>query len=218
MSGLAKVGYLRRLVHMVTDAVTHILPHDGIAMRLGILLHSGRDVGQAIALPGVFQPLEEALLCHTDQIHVLVGHLPAGVSAGAVAMDAADVGAHVHADDIALLQYPWTGNAVDDLVVDGDAYAGGIAIVVQERGGRSMGADKVKHCLIDLVGCYAGFYHFPCQSTGSRGNFSRPAHQFDLVCGFQSDHASTPSARRIACVVPSTVDWSSTVFRIPRAS
>ena len=50
------------------------------------------------------------------------------------------------------------------------------------------------------------------------GNFSRPAHQFDLVCGFQSDHASTPSARRIACVVPSTVDWSSTVFRIPRAS
>ena len=170
------------------------------------------------ALPGVFQPLEEALLCHTDQVHVLVGHLPAGVCAGAVAMDAADVGAHVHADDIALLQYPWTGNAVDDLVVDGDAYAGGIAIVVQERGGRSMGADKVKHCLIDLVGCYAGFYHFPCQSTGSRGNFSRPAHQFDLVCGFQSDHASTPSARRIACVVPSTVDWSSTVFRIPRAS
>ena len=36
----------------------------------------------------------------------LVGHLPAGVGAGAVAMEAADVGAHVHADDIALLQHP----------------------------------------------------------------------------------------------------------------
>lgn len=49
---------------MVTDAVTHILPHDGIAMRLGILLHSGRDVGQAIASLAYFSPWKK-LSCVT---------------------------------------------------------------------------------------------------------------------------------------------------------
>ena len=133
-------------------------------------------------------------------------------------MEAADERAHVHADDVALLQHPLAGNAVDDLIVDGDAHAGRIAVVVQKRRGRSLLGDELIDCLVNLLGCYAGFYHIPCHSTGSRGNLSRPAHQFDLVRGFQRDHSVTPNSRRIACVVPATVGWSSTVFRIPRAS
>ena len=218
MAGAAIVGHLRRLVHVAPDAVTHILPDDAVALTLGIRLNGGGDVGQAIALLGVPDALKEALLGGTDQPQRLVGHLPAGVGAGAVAMEAADERAHVHADDVALLQHPLAGDAVDDLIVDGDAHAGRIAVVVQERRGRSLLGDELIDCLVNLLGCYAGFYHIPCHSTGSRGNLSRPAHQFDLVRGFQRDHSVTPNSRRIACVVPATVGWSSTVFRIPRAS
>ena len=46
------------------------------------------------------------------------------------AVEAGQKGAHVHADDIALLEHPGTRDAVDDLVVNGHAYAGGIAVVV----------------------------------------------------------------------------------------
>ncbi len=150
-------------------------------LHIGIRLNGGGDVGQAIALPGVLDALKEALLGGTDQPQRLVGHLPAGVGAGAVAMEAADERAHVHADDVTLLQHPLAGDAVDDLIVDGDAHAGRIAVVVQERRGRSLLGDELIDCLVNLLGCYAGFYHIPCHSTGSRGNLSRPAHQCDLV-------------------------------------
>ena len=81
----------------------------------------------------------------------LVGHLPAGVGAGAVAVESADERTHVHADDIALLQHPLAGDAVDDLIVDADAHAGGIAVVVQEGGGRALLLDELEHCLVDLM-------------------------------------------------------------------
>ena len=96
-------------------------------------------------------------------------------------MESADERTHVHADDIALLQHPLAGDAVDDLIVDADAHAGGIAVVVQEGGGRALLLDELEHCFVDLSGGDAGFYHIPCQSTGCRGNFARPAHQLDLV-------------------------------------
>ena len=96
-------------------------------------------------------------------------------------MEAADERAHIHTDDVALLQYPFAGDAVDDLVVDGDAHAGRIAVVVQERGRGALLRDELEHSLIDLLCCDAGLYHIPCQSTGCRGNFAGPAHQLDLM-------------------------------------
>ena len=99
-------------------------------------------------------------------------------------MEAADKRAHVHADDVALLQHPLTGDAVDDLIVDGDAHAGRITVVVQERGRGALLRDELEHSLIDLLRCDAGSYHIPCQGTGSRGNFASPAHQLDLVRRF----------------------------------
>ena len=198
--------------------MTDIFPDDAEAVGLHIGLHGGGDVRQAAALAGVFHALEKALLGDTDQPQRLVGHLTAGVGAGAVAVEAADERAHVHADDVALLQHPLAGDAVDDLIVDGDAHAGGVAVVVQEGRGRALVLDELEHCLVDLSGGDAGLYHIPCQSTGGRGNFARPAHQLDLVGRFECDHSLTPKARRMAWVVPSTVGWSSTVFRMPRAS
>ena len=88
------------------------------------------DVGDAVALAGLRDPLKEALTSYVDQPLRLFGNGSAGVGGRAVAVEAADVCAHVHADDIALLEHPGTRDAVDDLVIDGHAHAGGIAVVV----------------------------------------------------------------------------------------
>ena len=96
--------------------------------------------------------------------------LSAGEGSRAVAVEPANVRPHIHADDVAFLQHPMIGDTVDDHVVDADAGAGWIAVVMQERGNCALLADTVLHRVIDLLGCYAGLYHFPCQSTGSRGN------------------------------------------------
>ena len=107
-----------------------ILAHDGEAVRLHIRLHGVGDVGDAVALAGPRKSFKKALTSHVNQPLCLFGNLSAGVSGCAVAVEAADVCAHVHADDIALLEHPGTRDAVDDLVVDGHAHAGGIAVVV----------------------------------------------------------------------------------------
>ena len=133
MARRAVVRHLGRLVHLSADAVADILPHDGEAVLLHILLHRVTDVRDAAALAGVFDALEEALPRDVDEPLRLLGNLSAGVGRRTVAVEPADIRAHVHADDIALLQDPFAGDAVDDLVVDGDADAGGIAVVVQER-------------------------------------------------------------------------------------
>ena len=184
MAGIAEVGYLRRLVHPSADAVTDILPNDAEAVGFHVSLHRGGNIRQTVALSGILDALEEALLRDSDQPHGLVGHLPAGVGAGAVAMEATDTRAPVHAAAVALLQHPLAGDAVDDLIVDGDAHAGRIAVVVQERGRGTLLRDELEHSLIDLLRCDAGSYHIPCQGTGSRGNFASPAHQLDLVRRF----------------------------------
>ena len=103
-------------------------------------------------------------------------------------MESVNVRSHIDADDVAFLQNPFAGNAMDDLIVDADAGAGGVSVVVKERRNRTLFANEMLHCAVDLLGCDAGPYHFPCQSTGSRGNFSGPAHQFDLVGGFEGNH------------------------------
>ena len=124
------VGDLGRFVHVSADAMADILAHDGEAVRLHIRLHGVGDVGDAVALAGLRKSFKKALTSHVDQPLCLFGNFSAGVSGCAVAVEAADVCAHVHTDDIALLEHPGTRDAVDDLVIDGHAHAGGIAVVV----------------------------------------------------------------------------------------
>ena len=88
------------------------------------------DVGDAVADAGKLDALEKALARDADQAQGLIRALAARERARAVAVEAAVAGADVDADDIALMQDAVAGDAVDDLVIDGDAYAGGIAVVV----------------------------------------------------------------------------------------
>ena len=143
---------------------------------------------QAIAFFCKLDALEEALSGHIDQILCFRRDLAAGESRRTVPVKSSDIRAYIAADDVTLFQHPRSRNAVDDLIVYADTDAGRIALIMKERGNRTLLADEMLHGPVDLLGCYAGLYQFPCISTGSRGNFSRSAHQFDLMCGSERNH------------------------------
>ena len=108
MARWAEVGYLRRLVEFGPHTVAHEVPHDGAAVCFHVLLHRVGDIIDPVAGAGELDALPEALFGHMDQMHGLVAHLSAGEGGGAVAVEAVQKGAHVHADDVALLQLPGT--------------------------------------------------------------------------------------------------------------
>ncbi len=70
---------------------------------------------------------------------------------------------------------------MDHRVVDGNAGAGGESAIVQERRSGALLHDKIVYGLVNLLGGDAGPYHFPCQGTGCRGNFTGLAHRLQLM-------------------------------------
>ncbi len=116
--------------------------------------------------PGHTNALKEALTSHPDQPLCLVGNLPAGVSGCTVAVEAADVRAHVHTDDVALLQHPVARDAVDDLVVDGDAHAGRDSRCSRGTTAWRPAKDKLIHQPCRFVGLLRRALPFPLPKHG----------------------------------------------------
>ena len=114
----AVVAYIGGLVEVSAHTVSGEITDDGEAVGLHVLLDGVADVGDTAAFPGKFHALPEALFGDADQLQGLLAHLTTGVGARTVAVKAADVGAYVNADDVAVLQHTGTGDAVDDLFVD----------------------------------------------------------------------------------------------------
>ncbi len=90
---------MQRFTYTVTDVVAH----DREAVRLDVCLNGGADVGNTIAHTGKFNAFKEALRVYCDQLFRLFAYLSARDGSGAVTVVAADVGADIHLDDIALL-------------------------------------------------------------------------------------------------------------------
>ena len=79
------------------------------------------DIGDAVADTGKPDALKKALPCDADQAQRLIRALAARERTRTVAVEATVAGADVDTDDIALMQDAVAGNAMDDLVIDGDA-------------------------------------------------------------------------------------------------
>ncbi len=153
-------------------------------------------------------PSQEALLGHFDQLFCLIADLTAGIGGGTVAVEAADESTYVYADDVALLQLPGTGDAVDHLVVHRDAGRTGKTAVAQKRGLGPVALDKAADRCIDLMGSDAGCHHGTSQGPGLGGDPPGPAHGLDLPGRFNGNqfyafHAF--SASMMTSVVPSIV-------------
>ena len=195
--------------------MTHILPHNGETVVLHILLDGGGNVAQSVPFGGLGNAFKKALPGHIDQALRFFGDLPAGEGGATVAVVSAKERAHVDADDIALLQHPLSGNAVDNFIVHRRTDAGRKPVVVQKRRDRALCTDKIVYRPVNLLCRYAGTDHGACQSARGRGQSAGAAHGLDLMGRFQRNHTFCPNASRIFWVVPSTVAWLNISFRLP---
>ena len=100
-------------------------------------------------------------------------------------MKAVEVSAHVNGDDVAFLQLPGAGDAVDNLLIDGDAGGAGKAAISQEGGLGSVTFDKFAYRGVNLMGGDTGPHHGTGQRPGLGGQPPGPAHQLDFTGRFQ---------------------------------
>ena len=192
-----------------------ILAHERVAIALGILLNGVADVGDAVADAGKLDALEKALAGDADQAQGLIRALAARERACAVAVEAAVAGADIDADDIALMQDAVAGDAVDDLVINGDARRRRKS-AVGHKARRCAGLrDELVHFAIDLAGCHARLHHLTRDGARASGDPAGLPHEIHFRIGFDDDH-SRPRAFSIAAVVASMVGWLSTLTSLPR--
>ena len=64
---------------------------------------------------------------------------------------------YIHTDDVPLMDDPFTGNPVDDLIIDRDAGAGREAAVTKKRRGRAAAGDIVVDNPVELCGSHPRF-------------------------------------------------------------
>ena len=124
-------------------------------------------------------------------------------------------GADVDADDSALMQDAVAGDAVDDLVIDGDACRRREAAVGHEARRRAGLRDELVHFAVDLAGGHARLHHLTRDGARASGDPAGLPHEIDFRIGFDDDH-SRPRAFSIAAVVASMVGWLSTLTSLPR--
>ena len=129
----------------------------------------------------------------------------------------ADAGAHVNRDDVSLLQLIASGDAVDDLVVDGDATGALEAIEVVEGGVTTVLLDEFLDLVIDVPGGDARLDQRAGKGSGLGCQLPRFSHQVDLMRGERHavalDH---PSTSMITALVASMVGWFWMLFSTPR--
>ena len=191
-AGGSEIWDLWFFVHLFADAVPDKCADNAKSMAFHVCLHRMADVGDPVALTCKFDSLVKALFCYRNELLRRGGDCPTRESSGTVTSKTAPCRAHVHRDDVALLQHPVARNAVDDDLVDGDAGAGREAPVAEERRFCSLRQDKFIYRLVDLFGRYARPYHFACQSTRCRGNFTGLAHNHQFALIFYWNHVIHP--------------------------
>ena len=163
--------------------MAHKIPDYRVPEGLHIDLDRVADVTDPAAPAGVFDALPKALLGDVNQPLGRFAHLAAGIGGGAVAVEAADKGAHINADDVPLLQLPGIGDAVNDHLIHRNAGRSGKAAVAQKGGLCAMALNKPADGTVNLVGGDPRTDHGAGQSPGLSGEPPGPAHGLDLPWG-----------------------------------
>ena len=174
------VRNLRILVHFGADAVADIVAHNAAAVAFRVLLHRGGNVVQTSARTGVPESLKKALPRDTDELLSFRRYLPNREGAGAVSHIALVGSPHVDGNDVSVADEALSGNAVDDLVVHGNARALREAAVAEKCRCGSTGQDELMDLFVDLFGRYAVTQHPAPDASGSRCDLSGFAHPLDL--------------------------------------
>ena len=181
MAGFAVVRDLGAFMQVFTYTVTDVVAHDREAVRLDVCLNGGADVGNTIAHTGKFNAFKEALARDCDQLFRLVAYLSAGDGSGAVTVVAADVGADIHLDDIALADdMRLRRNAVNDLIVDGHTRTARKTAVAKEGRLCACILDGLADDPVDFFGSNTRMNRVSRRLARKRSDSAGDAHPFEF--------------------------------------
>ena len=88
-----------------TGSVSGVVPYDTHPEAFGILLDRMPDVSDPVAFHGILDAFEEALSGDIDELLILSAYRSDRICARCIAVVAFACGAHIHAYDIAFLEY-----------------------------------------------------------------------------------------------------------------
>src|SRR5581483_877738 len=154
--GGPEVGHLGLLVHLAPDAVPDVLAHDAEAVLLDVRLDRVGYLAEPLPGAQVADPLGQRLARYVNKLLRLGRALPDDDRDRGVGDEPLVRAAEVEADDIAFLQHALAGDAVHDLLVDGDADRGRIAVVPEERRLDTLLRELLAHDLVELLYDEAG--------------------------------------------------------------
>ena len=184
--------------------MAHELADDAEAVGLGHVLDGGRDVVDVVAGNRGGDPGHHRLAGHVDQLADLGRRLADIEGPGGVAVPALDDGAGIDGDDLSLTDDALARDAVDDLVIDGDAQAAReraarvdarIALEGRDRAGL---ADVGLGDAVQVAGRHAGL-ELPFDEGEDLGHDAAGAtHALDLGTRLAGDHVRRRPRRRWA--------------------
>ncbi len=218
-----EIRHFRLFVHLRADAVAHKTAHHAKTGGLHILLDGGADGVDVIARPRLLDAHIEALLGHAHEAPGLVAHPPHRIGARCVPHKTLKNHAHVHADDVPLVQGARRGETVHHLLVDRAAGGKGIAVIPKKSGLDLVIGAHVARKLFKLLRGDAGGHEIAhgIQDVGHHAVRFPQAGHFPLVLDIGSVilfHCGYRQARpllRAFCIRPwywLEIMWDSTWF------
>ncbi len=145
------------------------------------VLHRATQVGEFATGAGMPDCFEERLLGGGQQTFRVQRDVPRGHGGGVVADEAAFDDADVDFDDIAGLDEARTADAVDDLLVDGNAGVAGKSAVAEKGALAIVLAHQLGGQEVDLAGGSAGHDFLGESLEDRRGDGAGGPHEFDFT-------------------------------------
>ena len=152
----ATFGHVGLLVDPAADAVAGELGADAEAAALDLGLDGGADRADVVAGGRGLEAAPERGLRRRRRAAARAGATrPTGDRAAGVGVEAVELGGDVELDQLALAQPARAGDAVDALVVDGDADGAGEVVVEPRAGAGAVAGEDLRGDLVELAGGHA---------------------------------------------------------------
>src|SRR5690606_22267660 len=132
------VRNMRILMHPTANAVTAVPSDDPVSTRCRVGFHRMADFPKPVSCPGCLQPYHQRSLGIIKQTTSLPGNGPYRVSPGRITVPTIQNRADIYGDDVSILQRPWPGNAMHDLLIDRGTNISPEAVISQETRNRPM--------------------------------------------------------------------------------
>lgn len=159
-------------------------------MRFRVLLHRSADIGDPVSHAGIFQCFKETLTSYVDKILCLLRDLPAVESSGTVSDKPFKCCTNIDGDDIAILDFPFTRNAVNDLLIDRDAGTGRKSAITKESRYCSTLSNEIMNLPVYLACGNTCGDSLPSNGTSLGGNLAGSPHVFDIAGRLYDDRFS----------------------------